>query len=73
MSLPPLRASCGSPHTRLLPKGYNGETGWVTSREGEKWFVVNLPALAEVGDVLGRKVGEALWRAGRLATVPLEV
>lgn len=29
--------------------------------EADKWEVVHLPALAEDGDVLGRKVGEALW------------
>lgn len=28
---------------------------------GEKWHVVNLPALAEGDDPLGRKPGEALW------------
>ena len=46
---------------RILPEGYNGETGWVAGRDGERWFVVNLPALAEAGDPLGRAVGEALW------------
>jgi hypothetical protein len=46
---------------RLLPKTYDGRTGWVTSTEGEKWCVVNLPALAEKNDPLGRKPGEALW------------
>ena len=30
-------------------------------REGEKWTVINLPALAESNDPLGRKPGEALW------------
>jgi predicted phage terminase large subunit-like protein len=28
---------------------------------GEHWDVINLPALAEEGDPLGRAVGEALW------------
>jgi predicted phage terminase large subunit-like protein len=28
---------------------------------GEKWEVLNLPALAEAGDPLGRQVGAALW------------
>jgi predicted phage terminase large subunit-like protein len=46
---------------RLLPKNYNGATGWVTSTEGEQWYVVNLPALAEKGDPLGREPGEPLW------------
>src|SRR5262249_45447628 len=57
---------------RLLPKDYDGRTGWVTSTEGERWYVVNLPALAEDPprdedgrplwrDPLGRKPGDALW------------
>jgi len=29
--------------------------------DGDKWEVVNLPALAEPNDPLGREVGEALW------------
>lgn len=29
--------------------------------EGEQWDVVNLPALAEENDLLGRDVGEPLW------------
>ena len=28
---------------------------------GEQWDIVNLPALAEAGDKLGRNVGEPLW------------
>jgi predicted phage terminase large subunit-like protein len=28
---------------------------------GDKWEIVNLPALAEANDALGRKVGEPLW------------
>lgn len=28
---------------------------------GEKWTVLNLPAIAEAEDPLGRKIGEALW------------
>ncbi len=46
---------------RILPEDYNGHTGWIVGREGERWFVVNLPALAEADDALGRAVGEALW------------
>jgi hypothetical protein len=30
---------------------------------GEKWEVINCPAIAEEHDVLGRKPGEALWPA----------
>lgn len=29
--------------------------------EAERWTVLNMPAIAEEGDVLGRKVGEPLW------------
>lgn len=28
---------------------------------GDEWLFINLPAIAEEGDVLGRKPGEALW------------
>lgn len=28
---------------------------------GEKWTVINFPAIAEESDILGRKPGEALW------------
>jgi len=31
------------------------------AKTGEAWEVINLPALAEEGDVLGRQPGEALW------------
>ena len=29
--------------------------------EVEDWEIINLPAVAEEGDVLGREPGEALW------------
>jgi len=39
--------------------------GWLLSElqkgEGEKWVVINLPAIAEENDPLGRQVGESLW------------
>jgi predicted phage terminase large subunit-like protein len=31
------------------------------SPDGPNWHVVNIPAIAEEGDVLGREPGEALW------------
>jgi len=47
---------------RILPEGYNGESGWIKDREtGEPWYVLNIPAKAESDDPLGRKVGEWLW------------
>jgi predicted phage terminase large subunit-like protein len=33
----------------------------IESDEGAQWSIVNLPAIAGEGDVLGRRVGEALW------------
>ncbi|MEE8598509.1 MAG: terminase family protein [Dehalococcoidales bacterium] len=33
----------------------------ITDMPHENWRVINLPALAEVNDPLGREVGEALW------------
>lgn len=33
----------------------------LASEDGPNWLVVTLPAIAEPGDTLGRKVGEALW------------
>ena len=32
-----------------------------SEREAKKWRVIDMPALAREKDVLGRKVGEALW------------
>ncbi len=47
---------------RLLPKGYNGESGMIRCTDGKDWEVINLPAQAErADDPLGRKVGEYLW------------
>lgn len=46
---------------RILPDDWNGESGWVTAKDGEKWFVICLPAEAREGDILGRKPGEWLW------------
>lgn len=47
---------------RILPEGYNGESGWVRARDGEWWFVVSIQALAERDDdVLGRRPGESYW------------
>jgi predicted phage terminase large subunit-like protein len=47
---------------RILPPDYDFRSGWVTARDGEKWFVLNFPAICErEDDLTGRKVGEALW------------
>ncbi len=47
---------------RILPEGYAGESGMITSRDGEVWRVISLQAIAErADDPLGRKPGEPLW------------
>lgn len=49
------------PAGRILPQGWAGESGWVTARDGEKWYVLCLPARALDGDIMGRAPGEPLW------------
>ncbi len=47
---------------RILPKDYDGRSGWVEARDGERWYVLNFPAICErEDDMTGRKIGEALW------------
>ncbi|MDQ8732589.1 terminase large subunit domain-containing protein [Bradyrhizobium sp. LHD-71] len=47
---------------RILPESYNGESGLIDCRDGNRWYVVCIPAEAERDDdVLGRKVGERIW------------
>ena len=47
---------------RILPEGYAGENGWLDGRDGNRWFVVCIPAEAErADDPLGRKAGERIW------------
>lgn len=45
----------------ILPQDYDGRSGWVQARDGEQWYVINMPALAKESDILGRLPGEALW------------
>ncbi len=58
--------------TRKMPGGVEllAQTRWheddlagriLNSAGAEGWIVVQLPAIAEAGDALGRSVGEALW------------
>ena len=49
------------PAGRILPEDWAGESGWVEARDGEKWYVICLPAEARENDILGRKPGEWLW------------
>lgn len=46
---------------RILPERYAFTSGKIEARDGEVWDVVNLPAIAEANDLLGRDPGEALW------------
>lgn len=47
---------------RILPTDWSGQSGWVTAKDGEQWYVICLAAECErEGDPLGRKVGEYLW------------
>lgn len=46
---------------RILPEDYAFESGDITARDGEVWHVINLPALAEDNDYMGRAPGEPLW------------
>lgn len=46
---------------RILPENYDGESGWITARDGEKWYVLSLQAECERDDdPLGREAGELL-------------
>lgn len=50
------------PAGRILPEDWSGESGWFDGRDGRKWYVICLPAIADrVDDPLGRKIGETLW------------
>jgi predicted phage terminase large subunit-like protein len=49
------------PSGRILPDDWSGQSGWVTARDGERWYVLSIPAEAEADDPLGRQPGEWLW------------
>ncbi len=50
------------PAGRILPDGWDGESGWFKGRDGRRWKVICLPAIADrADDPLGRKIGETLW------------
>lgn len=49
------------PIGRILPENYAGENGIIRGRDGGEWYVINIPAEARAGDVLGRAPGEWLW------------
>ncbi len=46
----------------ILPEDWDGESGLVTCRDGQDWFVLCIPAKAvSLDDPLGRSPGEYLW------------
>jgi hypothetical protein len=47
--------------TRWHPEDLAGRIVAQASKGGEPFEILNLPALAEQGDILGRQPGEALW------------
>lgn len=50
------------PAGRILPEGWDGESGPFDGRDGRRWHVICLPAEADrADDPLGRKLGETLW------------
>lgn len=50
------------PAGRILPEDWDGESGWFDGRDGRRWYVVCLPAIADrADDPLGRQIGETLW------------
>lgn len=46
---------------KLLPEGWDGESGPILCRDGLVWEVICIPAEAGANDPLGRKPGEMLW------------
>lgn len=50
------------PAGRILPEGWDGESGRFDGRDGRQWEALCLPAIADrADDPLGRKIGETLW------------
>jgi predicted phage terminase large subunit-like protein len=46
----------------ILPEAWRGESGFVTGRDGQQWFVLCLPAICDrEDDPLGREIGDPLW------------
>lgn len=54
------------PAGRILPEKWSGKSGWVTARDGERWYVLSLVAVVETKeeaehDPLKRDIGEIIW------------
>jgi predicted phage terminase large subunit-like protein len=55
------------PAGRILPKNWNGKSGWIKARDGEWWYVLSFVAIIETSeekeyDPVGRKMHEILWK-----------
>jgi phage terminase large subunit-like protein len=49
---------------RILPEGYNGESGFMRCRDGNVWYIICMAAECErdaQNDPLGRNKGEMIW------------
>lgn len=63
------------PAGRILPKDWDGQSGWFDGRDGRRWKVLCLPAICDrADDPLGRKIGESIWPEwfGRATGDPLD-
>ncbi len=50
------------PVGRLLPDGWNGESGFFECSDNEVYYVLSIPAQCDRNDdVLGREIGEYMW------------
>lgn len=50
------------PAGRILPEDWDGQSGMFNGRDGRRWCVICLPAIADrIDDPLGRELGETLW------------
>lgn len=56
------RLKPGAAQVLIMTRWSEGDLGGrLEEAEGDKWRIIRLPAIAEAGDMLGRKPGEFLW------------
>lgn len=50
------------PAGRILPEGWDGQSGWFDGRDGRRWKVLCLPAICDrTDDPLDRALGASIW------------
>lgn len=50
------------PAGRILPEGWDGQSGWFEGRDGRRWKVLCLPAICDrQDDPLARALGMSIW------------